>query len=234
MSRRFKNILGLGFLASCGISSNVTQVTPTITSQESSHTPHLCALKTETLRLANGTRNLPDTGTFVSESHLAVIEDHFDHAQRFPRDSFERINTHVNRACTLLTTKYFPTLHASDCKKIYKNRWDVQWTPPESGQAGQGSVREKPTAIQEMWSGNMYWTSRSKPHPGEKFLVEYKGRSVVIAMGFETGPFSNRYLGGLQPEVLWALGAKDSSQVKLGRLVDQTLNYGPIICKSAN
>ena len=81
-----------------------------------------------------------------------------------------------------------------------------------------------------MWSGNMFWTSKNKPKPGTRFLVSYGTKNVVIVMGYETGPRSPKYIGGLQPEVHYALGTNGSSKFKVARLVDQEIPLGPVHC----
>jgi len=191
-----------------------------------------CSVKSERVELVHGSKSLPQSGTFVRESHLASIQDTFPQNRLFPRSKIENINLHINRSCNLLLKNYLFVQSVDDCAEIYSYTWDREWTPPESGKAGQGSVGDlKPSVIQEMWSGNMYWTKNSKPRPGEKFLVSNRGLNVVIAMGFETGPGQAEFLGGLQPEVMWYLGADNKSSMRLGRLNDQNLAYGPVLCQ---
>lgn len=76
----------------------------------------------------------------------------------------------------------------------------------------------------------MYW-SGNKPSPGEKFLLSYRDKHVVAASGFETGPMSATFLGGVQGEIHWYLGSDSDSQVRIGRLKDQSLAYGPVECR---
>jgi len=193
-----------------------------------------CELKIETIVLANGSKKFPRTGLIVKESHLATVEDDFPQGRLFPRDSTEEVRRHYNRSCARINKKrVLSDEKPVPCLSIYPDPWDKEWTPPESGRAGQGSIGlKKPTVEQEMWSANMYWTGRSRPRPGEKFLITYNGRSVVVAMGFETGPYNKNFLGGAQPEVFWALKAQSESSMKLGRLQEQSLPYGPVRCRT--
>jgi len=232
-------IIGLLFLAACGVSTPKFAPQPS-PDQDGRHTPvdrgnpHNCDLVEEVVQLVHGDQSLPSEGIFIEESHLATSEDLFSKQRLFPIDVLENIDLHLARACNLLQSNHFPQLQLGECANVYADQWDREWTPPESGQAGQGSVGNlRPTPVQEMWSGNMYWTAASKPRPGEKFLATFNGINIVVAMGFETGPGSRRFLGGLQPEIFWALGAKNhESTIKLGRLIDQSLDYGPVRCVS--
>ncbi len=182
-----------------------------------------CSMVEETRKLVDRSVKLPAKGKFVLESHLATNEDVFPLGRLFPKDSTESIQAHVDRAC-----KLYPF---DDCGIVYSSKWVKQWTPPEGGKAGQGSIGDrKPTALQEMWSGNMFWAAGTRPKPGEKWLAKANGKAVVVAMGFETGPRDPAFLGGLQGEVLWALKASDSTLIELGRLLDQDIEYGPTAC----
>ena len=188
-----------------------------------------CDVKKENVAMDYGTLSFPRKGQFWVESHLATTEDIFDGRRLFPAHQTEKITTHMNRSCGLLK-KYFPNLSAN-CQEVYKLKWNKVWTPPENGKAGQGSVAAlKPTPIQEMWLGNMKWSKASKPKPGEKWLLKYNNKAIVVAMGFETGPGNKKVLGGLQPEGQFALGSTNKSMVEVGRLIDQSVPYGPIKC----
>lgn len=182
-----------------------------------------CEVEPTTVALKWGSTKLPKTGTFVLESHLATKEDKFG-TRLFPRNTTEDIQAHLDRACAELKKL------GADCSKVYATKYHKEWTPPEGGKAGQGSVGDtKPTVIEEMWTCNMMWTKA--PKAGTKFLATYKGKSVVVVMGYETGPGSSKWLGGCQGEVLWALGADDTSQITLmGTLKDQGIPAGPISC----
>ena len=195
-----------------------------------------CEAKSETIALQGRSLSFPRAGVFVVESHLATTEDRFLVSQdaqsalwrEFPQDVTEGMAAHLARSCALAHT-LDPTL-LPDCSSLYgKAAFFRQWTPPEGGLAGQGSISKKPEPIQEMFSGNMNWAPGSRPPAGEKWIVTRGGKSVVIAMGFETGPRAPELLGGLQPEVVHYLGGLDA--VQIGRLVDQSLPYGPVVCQ---
>lgn len=185
--------------------------------------PGRCQVVDETRSLVGREMKMPAKGYFVLESHLATTEDDFPAGRLFPKDSTEGMDGHLARSCGLLG--------GVDCAQVYSTKWHRVWTPPEGGKAGQGSVGDrKPTPEQEMFSGNMFWAFGTKPQPGELWLVKANGKAVVIAMGFETGPRSPDFLGGLQGEVLHALGATSKTEIELGRLVDQGMNLGPVNC----
>lgn len=177
-------------------------------------------------RLSSGkwekTIMLPQTGRFVEESHYSTSED--DHG--FPHTVSEKIDTHLHRSFALIK-QLFPE---AIFETVYKQSWQKQWTPPENGLAGQGARGEvKPTVEQEMWQGNMMFAADSFPPAGEKYLVEFNGKSVVIQMGFEIGPGEEKYLGGLTREVHFALGTSDESQIKISYLKNQDLPLGPVL-----
>lgn len=174
--------------------------------------------------------SLPKTGKFVLESHLATQSDKFgsDQKRLFPKNVKEGIELHLEESCQVLKAIDEKT----DCKKVYATKYHKEWTPPEGGKAGQGSVGDlKPTATEEALSGNMMWDKDSKPTPGTKFLVTFKDKAVVIAMGYETGPRDiKKWLGGLQGEVFYLLGATSNDQITIARLKDQSQKLGPISC----
>lgn len=183
-----------------------------------------CATVDETLVLSNQTVRLPATGRFVVESHLATTSD----PGTFPTTVTENIDQHLQRACHALSL--IDNSVGPNCSAVYRASYMRQWTPPEGGKAGQGSVSTRPTALQEMFSGNMYWKGNIPP-PGTRFLACYGVKCVVVAVGFETGPRDPKLLGGLQPEVFYFLKANDQSSIRWGRLKNQSLAYGPVECK---
>jgi hypothetical protein len=187
-----------------------------------------CSVVTETLKLTNQTVTLPKKGRMVLESHLATKSDSFPAGRLFPQTISEGILDHMNRACEILKKH-----GVTNCLDVFSTKYHRQWTPPESGKAGQGSIgNTKPTVIEEMWSGNLYWTRENKPKPGTKFLASRNGRHVVVVMGYETGPRDPKFLGGLQGEVMWWLKATNTdSDIQLARLKDQSLSPGPVVCK---
>lgn len=184
-----------------------------------------CEVVEETLKLTNQTVTLPVEGRMVLESHLATKEDTFP-GRSFPNSIHEGILDHMNRSCERL--KKFGV---KNCLDVYAASYHRQWTPPEFGLAGQGSIgNRKPTVDEEMWLGNMYWTRENKPAPGTKFLASRGDRSVVVVMGYETGPRDPKFIGGLQGEAMWWLRATNADPVRLGRLKDQSVPPGPITC----
>lgn len=198
-----------------------TSPTP-IDADAPSPTPSLgrCEMQEEVLQLANQTVTLPATGIFVLESHLLTKED----GQGWPATVADRIEGHLSRACA--------ALKAGRCEAIYTTRYHREWTPAEGGRIGQGSVGElRPTVLEEMWSGNMMWSAKTKPKPGTRFLAQVGKKAVVVVVGFETGPGDRKWLGGLQGEVMWWLGAKNTTPIRWGRLKDQSLSPGPIDCE---
>jgi len=186
-------------------------------------------LVSETLQLANQKVTLPKKGRMVLESHLATKSDTFPGGRLFPSSNSEKILDHMNRAC-----EHLKKLGVTNCLTVFSTQYHKAWTPPEAGKAGQGSVGNlKPTVEEEMWSGNLYWTSKTKPKPGTKFLASRGDRHVVVVMGYETGPKDPKFLGGLQGEVMWWLKANNThGDIQLARLKDQSLTPGPVICEN--
>ena len=199
---------------------------PTSTDNPVNKNEAKCGVLSETLVLRNQTVSLPAEGRFVTESHLITKDDDFP-LGKYPRKSREKIKKHISRSCEVLVE----IDSKADCNKVYAPKYMGEWTPAEGGAIGQGSVGDlRPTPEEEMWSGNMYWVEKTKPGPGTKFLASANGKNVVVVMGYETGPKSKHWLGGLQGEVHWALGSTDKTLVRLGRLLDQSLDPGPIEC----
>jgi len=188
----------------------------------------VCAGYPLTMRLKSRTVTLPASGKWTLESHLATRDDSFG-GRSFPRGVRENISAHLAGSFSLLARN----VRGADFASVYNTRWAKEWTPPENGKAGQGSVGNlKPSREEEMWVFNMMWVGKSMPKAGTKFLATFNGRSVVVVGGYERGPSSGRFLGGFQREVLWYLGAtEDSSRVTLSALKNQSLKPGPINCK---
>lgn len=181
-----------------------------------------------TMRLKSRTVTLPAKGKWTLESHLATREESFPGRRYFPSGVRENISSHLSGSFSLLSRD----VRGANFSSVYNTRWAKEWTPPENGRAGQGSVGNlKPSREEEMWIFNMMWVGKSMPRAGTKFLATYNGRSVVVVGGYERGPSSSRFLGGFQREVLWYLGATEgSSQVTLSALKDQSLPPGPVRC----
>lgn len=201
--------------------SNTGKVPPSASSGSSVPTGG-CVLEQERLELANQTADLPKFGRFVLESHLVTVEDGLS---GWPRNTSDKILPHLDAACRELRKQFA----VQDCAMVYNSKDARVWTPAEPT-IGQGSTSQKPTTVQEMWSGNMYWTSKSKPAPTTKFLACANQKCVVVNMAFETGPRDKVYLGGLQREPHWFLGTNNESKILFGRLKDQSVKLGPINC----
>ncbi|MDO8806331.1 MAG: hypothetical protein Q7R35_18095 [Elusimicrobiota bacterium] len=181
-----------------------------------------------TMKLRGRSVTLPAKGIWTLESHLATDEDSFPNKRLFPKSKRENISVHIANSCDLLNR----LIPGTDCGKVYKTKWDKEWTPPENGKAGQGARGNvRPSNEEEMWIFNMMWVGKAMPKAGTKFLATFNGKSVVVVGGYERGPSSKKFLGGFQREVLWALGAEQaSSKVTLSTLSDQALPAGPITC----
>lgn len=171
----------------------------------------------------------PVKGLMVTESHYATTEDKFADSRLFPVSSVEGVEAHMDRSCALIQ-KSFPK---AKCADIYTASYTKVWTPPENGKAGQGARGDnRPTPEQELWQGNMMFKWASMPKPGEKWLIRNGDKTVVLSMGFEQGPGSEEWLGGVVPEVHWYLGSNNETQVEMmGPLKDQSVPYGPIVCE---
>lgn len=211
-------------ITACTSKPPTTDTAPVVTTSpmaDSQPKVSKCDVDQTVLTLKWGQVVLPKEGRFVLESHLATKEDTFG-TRAFPKTVTEGIPAHLNRSCELLDT---------DCADVYTTKYHKEWTPPEGGKAGQGSVGDlKPSVLEEMWTCNMMWST--KPKAGTKFLIANGKKTVVTVMGYETGPGSSKWLGGCQGEVLWALGAKENTQLTLaGVLKDQAVPPGPITCE---
>lgn len=173
----------------------------------------------------NGDIKLPAQGPLVLESHLATDQDKF--AKGWPTNGSEGIAAHLSRSCAEL--KRLGLKVSEDCAEVYSNRYVKVWTPSEGGNIGQGSTSVKPSVACETWVMNMYW--KKKPPMGTRFMIEANGKRVIACAGFETGPNSAKFIGGAQGEVFWYLGISNQTPVKMGRIDDQTLPYGPLECE---
>lgn len=198
--------------------------------------PNKCAISPYVAQLKGRAINLPSSGKFVEESHYVTTEDKFKSrfgtTTLFPFLIAQNMDKHLKRSCKLFKEKVIPHY---ECDKLYHQPWHQEWTPSEGGHIGQGSVGdvqvEELTPWMEMWLGTMMWAKGKKPKRGEKFLVKHRGKSVVIHMGYETGPGSVYYLGGLVREIHAYLGTGNSSDIEIGYLKDQSLPLGPLDCK---
>lgn len=187
----------------------------------------------------------PAKGKFVEESHYVTTDDGF--TRTVPRSGTDRIAQHLQRSWELYKAKVDSTVKFDE---LYRSSWEKVWTPSEGGDIGAGSVGfgtqvKELTPWMEMWQGNMMWKSASeRPRRGEKWLVcsdkfakvdphvtlEVIGKCAVIQMGYETGPSSEKFLGGLTTEVHFWLQTGNEDVIRVGPLVDQSLPLGPVEC----
>jgi hypothetical protein len=195
-------------------------------------------------KLNNRTVQLPASGQFVLESHLATTADVFTETGKgktprlFPKTTFainkrligsdEGIQQHLVRELKEYQ-KFFPE---TSFKTLFDNTYVKQWTPAENGQPGQGSVgNTRPSVAEEVWVANMCWSAKGKPKPGTKFLMTAHGKRVVVVMGYETGPEDPKFLGGAQGAVFKALGLKSNEKAEIAYLKDQSVPVGPVISR---
>jgi hypothetical protein len=193
-------------------------------------------------KLNNRVVQLPASGKFVLESHLATTADLFPSEGNnakpllFPKITFaigkqkigsdEGIQQHLDREW-FEYKKFFPLVSFAE---LFDNPYVKQWTPAEGGKPGQGSVgNTRPSVAEEIWIANMFWASKAKPKPGTKFLMTAHGKRVVVVMGYETGPEDHEFLGGAQGAVFKALGMKNNDVAEIAYLKDQRVPIGPVI-----
>lgn len=188
-----------------------------------------CAVTHESIELKSGTYTFPRSGKIVIESHLATNADLFARNALFPGSVDELMGAHLERSCKALQE----SLPLTDCREIYRFKWSRVWTPAEGGHFGQGSVGDrKPSVGEELWVANMNWAAGARPAPGTRFLATNGSHSVVVVMGYESGPSDASLLAGLQSEAAWALKVHNSDIVQFGRMIDQHTGLGPIDCSS--
>jgi len=185
-----------------------------------------CAIRETTEEMVYGDREFPRSGHLYTESHLATQLDVFEDGRLFPSSKTENIEAHIQRSCAVIEDLW----PAVDCDKVYRKKWDRQWTPPENGLAGQGARgNERPSVLMEAFTFNMFW--KKAPKPGTRYLLSHGEHTVVAVAGFEIGPADESILGGMQPEVAYFLRADNEDKVRVARLKDQTLPLGPVKCK---
>ncbi|CAM4056430.1 MULTISPECIES: hypothetical protein [Flavobacterium] len=179
------------------------------------------------------TLQLPATGKFVQESHYVTTEDNFPGSRLFANTVTENINSHLQRS--------FNSYKAYDPNKtysqLYASSFQREWTPAEAGAIGQGSIGNIQTQYltpeKEMWFMTMMWSPGTRPAIDTKFLLSANGKKVVVVAGYETGPRSQSFIGGLTPETHAWLGTNNSSQITVSYLTNQSTPIGPIDCVSA-
>ena len=204
-----------------------------------------CALAPYTVKLQRGKKivavALPAKGSLVEESHYMTTHDKLPDVwpgamAKQPKGEHavqcdEGIVAHLERSIALYR-RFKPEATIAD---VYPEWWQQVWTPQEGGYCGQGSIGEVQlktlTPEMELWLLTMNWAPDTKPDPGTRFLLGYKGKHVILAAGFETGPRQRKFLGGVTPEVHNYLGVMNETKgLSLGYLQDQTLAPGPVEC----
>jgi hypothetical protein len=158
---------------------------------------------------------MPATGYLVREAHLVTQEE----PPPYPATQTQNLKRHYD---------------LSQSRTGYVFHRNEIWAPIEGGTFyGQGI--NSPTlfpVVHESWYVNMYWTSAARPAPGTRMIARIPGtsRAVVLAAGYETGPFDLAKVGGTPEETHYYLGS-NSVQWTLGIATDQTLPYGPRECQ---
>lgn len=176
------------------------------------------------------TVNFPARGRFVEESHYVTSSDKFSGGRLFADRDDEKINVHLQRSLQLYR-RHDPT---ATLESLYGKPWQKVWTPAEGGAIGQGSVGDIQAAElspeMEMWLVTMMWAAGEKPARGTRLLLKANGKMVVVIAGFETGPGSSEFLGGVTPEVHQWLGTTSQDKIEVLWLEDQTAPPGPVVC----
>ncbi len=175
------------------------------------------------------TLTLPARGKFVEESHYVTTEDKFGN-KAWPSAKKELIKAHLERSFKLYKT-YAPQ---AEMDKLYGQTWQKEWTPEEGGHFGQGSVGisqlKELSVDMEMWFLTMMWASGKRPEKGTLFLLSANGRSVVVQAGYETGPASEKYIGGVTREVHHWLNTSSDDEITIVKLKNQKMALGPVDC----
>lgn len=222
-------ILIVAALLSTRCTKEDSKPAPTTTTVATVSTPTLvtkvnnCQTLINVEGLQNRELQLPAMGRLVNEDH------HATRGMSTPRSATDGISNHLTASCGKLN---LPT--AKDCSGVYKASYQKRWTPAEGGgRVGDGVTKLKPTLEEEIWLFNMYWTSKNRPAPGYKYLVSNpaNGRSVVVSGGYEVGPNSTYFIGGLSTEGHYYLKSNNETSLRVARLVDQSTKLGPITCE---
>jgi hypothetical protein len=191
--------------------------------------PRSCEQIPEQITLhGSGTLSFPRSGLFVIESHYLSTHD----ALSVQSDT-SGIANHLNYSCSLL--KKLGLSVSADCHEVYPG-YLATWTPAEGGgNVGVGARSGyRPSPIEEMFQGNLYYASGQLPPPGTRYLITNRasGKTIVASFGYEVGPASSKWLGGLTPEAHFYLDQYryENEPLEIGRAADQTLPFGPIQC----
>ncbi len=175
------------------------------------------------------TIELPIVGKLVEESHYVTYNDKFPDGRLFANTQDENIETHLKISLEIYQD-FDPDATELD---LYGNHWQREWTPAERGQIGQGSIGDiqakELSPAMELWLINMMWAD-GPPRVGTKFLLQANGKAVIVVAGYETGPGSEDFMGGVTPEVHHWLGTDSDSDIKISYLENQNFPYGPVKC----
>ncbi len=162
------------------------------------------------------TLQMPATGPIVLEAHLVTDQE----PSPYPETSTDELAEHYALSQSL--TGFV----------MHRNQ---NWAPLEGGSHYGAGIRSPtlfPTA-HEAWYVNMYWTSASRPGPGDRMILRLPGtdRAVVVAAGYETGPGNLEHIGGTVEETHFYLGTVHRDEMQIGIATDQTLPFGPRTCE---
>lgn len=176
------------------------------------------------------TLSLPATGQFVEESHYVTTEDEFGD-KAWPSEKSVHIKAHLQRSFRAYKA-YDPK---ADINDLYGKTWQKEWTPEEGGHFGQGSVGvsqlSELSVDMEMWFLTMMWAKGGRPAKGTRFLLSANGKSVVVQAGYETGPASEKFIGGVTREVHKWLNTSSDNQITISKLKNQETALGPVRCR---
>lgn len=191
--------------------------------------PGSCTTVSEDVTTSNaGTISFPASGYFTIESHYLTTHDSVT-----PVSDTDGVGAHLSYSCGLLQAMGWSV--SSDCHEVYP-AFLATWTPAEGGgDIGMGARSDyRPGPLEEMFQGNLDYAPGQLPAPGTRYIITNpaNGRSIVASFGYEIGPSSSRWLGGLTPEAHYYLDqyANDTTTLEMGRAADQTLGFGPIQC----
>lgn len=177
---------------------------------------------------------MPAIGEMITESHYITQEDGIKIGTI--KKGSSTVSNHLDKSCKLLQEKF----GVSNCSEVYRASYTKLWNGDDGAGENIGvggryyahpAFDSLPPDIQtEMFQANMYWSLADLPYYPTKYLIIYGNNSVVVNMGYEQGPPLKDGLVGVQPEIAYFLQAPNESTVVVGKLKDQSLPYGPIIC----
>lgn len=146
------------------------------------------------------------------------------------KDRKDGIEDHLEESIKFLIESYYKGASPPQLKTMY-HKGDEGWSTSGSdlgcGDRGQRML----TVAEEVWSGSMMFQKGSKPKSGTKFkvthIVNNKGVSCIVQMGFLSAPSSSEYLGSLSTEVHTVLGSTNKTRLQID-YCDQSLKLGPV------